>query len=164
VDHEKHGINLRQLHRGPTIWWWRQHVRSERGLGLAHAVSRRASNKVSITDMNISLCHAIAFARDYSYGIRSFIDKARCRNMSLQQHVVQQMPQLSHLQQLAAAALLHPAVTTLELHFTPQCGRRSRGHGCRCAVQPVFYSRNHARTLVAQRVDRAGKVKSNKSD
>jgi hypothetical protein len=35
-------------------------------------------------------------------------------NMPLQQHVVQQMPQLSHLQQL-----LHPAVTTLELHFTP---------------------------------------------
>jgi hypothetical protein len=86
-------------------------VHSERGSGQAHAVSmdRRASNRFSITDINISLCHAFALVELVQSSTN--LDEL---NMLLQQHVAQQMPQLSHLQQL-----LHPAVTTLEFHFTP---------------------------------------------
>jgi hypothetical protein len=36
-------MKLRRLHREVLrSRWWRQHVRSERSLGQAHAVSRRA--------------------------------------------------------------------------------------------------------------------------
>jgi hypothetical protein len=40
----------------------------------------------------------------------------------------------------SSCCTLLPAVTTLEFHFTIECGRRSRDHGCRCAVQPVFFN------------------------
>jgi hypothetical protein len=124
LHREQRGLERCQLQRLATLRarWRLQRVRLEHGSGH-HAVSRDAWDRTSITDMSCAMRVDLPEIRhqiNYLYGT------CHCRSMWCSRCFSCR----------TYSTVLVTAAPCCD-NFTTKCGR-SRGHGCRCAVQPVY--------------------------